>query len=66
VRATGTGVSYNFGRFASAAGVLGAGALMHTFGGDYAKVGAVTSLVYALGMVVIWFAPDTTGTRLKD
>ena len=65
VRATGTGVSYNFGRFASAAGVLGAGALMQTFGGDYAKVGAVTSLIYALGMVVIWFAPETTG-KLRE
>lgn len=65
VRATGTGVSYNFGRFASAAGVLGAGALMHTFGGDYAKVGAVTSLIYALGMIVIWFAPETTGKLVE-
>ncbi len=66
VRATGAGVSYNFGRFASAAGVLGAGALMTLFGGDYAKVGAITSLVYALGMIVICFAPDTTGKPLED
>ena len=66
VRASGTGVSYNFGRFASAAGVLGAGALMQVFGGDYAKVGVITSLIYALGMVVIWFAPDTTGKSLRD
>jgi predicted MFS family arabinose efflux permease len=66
MRATGTGVSYNFGRFASAAGVLGAGALMQLFGGDYAKVGALCSLVYALGMIVIWWAPDTTGKDLSD
>jgi predicted MFS family arabinose efflux permease len=66
VRATGTGVSYNFGRFASAAGVLGAAKLMNTFGGDYAKVGAICSLVYALGMIVIWWAPDTTGRKLSD
>lgn len=66
VRATGTGVSYNFGRFASAAGVLGAGALMQLFGGDYGKVGAICSLVYALGMIVIWWAPDTTGKSLSD
>ena len=66
VRASGTGVSFNFGRFISAAGVLGAGALMQIFGGDYAKVGLITSLVYALGMVVIYFAPDTTGKSLKE
>ncbi|MEQ1860026.1 MAG: MFS transporter [Chthoniobacteraceae bacterium] len=66
VRATGAGVSYNFGRFASAAGVLGAGALMQFFDGDYAKVGTITSLVYALGMIVIFFAPDTTGKPLDD
>jgi SHS family sialic acid transporter-like MFS transporter len=66
VRATGTGVSYNFGRFATAAGVFMAGALMSAFGGDYARVGAITSLVYGLGMIAIWFAPDTTGKGLKD
>ena len=66
VRASGTGVSYNFGRFASAAGVLGAGALMRVFDGDYARVGVITSLIYALGLVIIWFAPDTTGKSLRD
>jgi MFS transporter, SHS family, sialic acid transporter len=59
VRATGTGIAYNSGRFASAAGVLGAGALMAWSGGDYARVGVISGLVYALGMVVIWWAPDT-------
>jgi MFS family permease len=66
VRATGTGLAYNTGRFASAAGVLGAGGLMVWSGGDYAKVGVITGLVYALGMVVIWWAPDTTGKSLDD
>ncbi len=60
VRATGSGVSFNFGRIATAAGVLGTGALMQWFHGDYAKVGQITCLVYALGMIVIWFAPDTS------
>jgi MFS family permease len=66
VRATGTGVTYNFGKLASAAGVLMAGALIHHFQGDYARVGAITSLVYGLGMVVICFAPDTTSKGLRD
>jgi MFS transporter, SHS family, sialic acid transporter len=63
-RATGTGVSFNFGRILTAAGVLGTGALTSAFGGDYAAAGRVTSLVYALGMIVILFAPDTTGRKL--
>jgi MFS family permease len=64
VRATGSGVTYNSGRFASAVGVLGAGGLMTLFQGDYARVGEVTACVYALGMVVILFAPDTSKSAL--
>jgi MFS family permease len=66
VRATGTGVTFNWGRILTAVGVLLGGQLMLTFDGDYARVGQITSLVYALGMVVICFAPDTTGKRLED
>jgi len=44
----------------------GFGALMNAFGGHYAQVGAITSLVYGLGLIAIWFAPDTTGKGLKD
>jgi MFS transporter, SHS family, sialic acid transporter len=65
VRATGTGVAFNWGRVLTAVGVLLGGQLMLTFGGDYARVGQVTCLVYALGMVVICFAPDTTGKGLE-
>jgi hypothetical protein len=53
VRATGTGVAYNTGRFATAIGVFFSGTLFTAFGGDYARVGAVSGLIYALGMVVI-------------
>lgn len=60
VRATGTGIAFNFGRFGSAAGVLGAGAMAAYFGGDYAKVGATTAWIYALGMIIILFAPDVS------
>jgi MFS family permease len=66
VRATGTGIAYNSGRFASAAGVLGAGALMAWSGGDYARVGVISGLVYALGMIVIWWAPDTSKRGLVE
>lgn len=66
VRATGTGIAYNSGRFASAAGVLGAGVLMAWSGGDYAKVGVISGLVYGLGMIVIWWAPDTGKRGLQE
>jgi hypothetical protein len=64
VRSTGSGVSFNFGRILTAVGTLGTGLLMHTFGGDYARVGQVTCLVYVFGMIVILFAPDTSKTQL--
>jgi MFS family permease len=63
-RATGSGISFNFGRIFTACGVLGAGFLVGHYGGDYAKVGQITSLVYAAGMVIILFAPDTARKRL--
>lgn len=66
VRATGTGVAFNFGRILTTLGVLGAGQLMIVFDGDYARVGKVTSLVFALGMIVIAFAPQTSGEQLQD
>jgi hypothetical protein len=46
--------------------VLGAGALFATFHGSYPLVGATCGLIYALGMVVIWWVPNTTGRQLDD
>jgi MFS transporter, SHS family, sialic acid transporter len=58
VRATGSGLAYNSGRFATAVGVLLAGFLFSALGGDYSRVGALCAVVYVIGLVVIWFAPD--------
>lgn len=74
VRSTGAGVTFNFGRVLSAVGIFGAGLLVKHFldgtGGKgaavTAQVGAVTSLIYMLGMIVIWFAPDTSGKRMDE
>lgn len=66
VRATGTGVTFNWGRIVTAVGVLWGGQLMLTFGGDYAQVGQITCLVYVVGMFVICFAPDTSRKRLDE
>jgi hypothetical protein len=66
VRSTGAGVSFNFGRIITAFGVLGGAMLVNSFGGDYARIGQITSLIYALGVVVILFAPDTSKTGLAE
>ena len=66
VRATGSGIAYNVGRFATAGGVFAAGTLAMWFGGDFAKVGAVMSVIYSFGMVAIWWAPETSNQDLPD
>lgn len=65
VRATGSGLAYNSGRFATAFGVLAAGYLFTALGADYPKVGTICACIYALGVVVIWWAPDTV-KELQD
>lgn len=59
IRATGSGLAYNSGRFATAAGVLLAGLLFATLGGDYSRVGSLCSMIYAVGMLVVWLLPQT-------
>ena len=66
VRAAGSGIAYNVGRFATAVGVFGAGLLFTAVGGSYALVGSLCGLIYALGLVVIWWAPDTASRKLHD
>jgi len=62
VRATGQGFAFNFGRILAAVGTLQTGALMkQVFDGSYPKACSVMSLVYLLGMIAIWFAPETRG-----
>jgi hypothetical protein len=58
VRATGIGVSYNFGRILSAIAVLSSVAMSAWFRGDISKMGAATSLVYAAGLALAWFIPS--------
>lgn len=65
VRAAGSGIAYNVGRFVTAAGVLVAGGLFVALGGSYPRIGAVCGMVYLLGVVAIRWAPDTTGRGLS-
>ena len=64
VRATGSGLAYNAGRFVTAAGVLAAGTLFTVLGGDYVRVGSLCSLVYTVGMIAIWL--EATPARQKE
>jgi MFS family permease len=66
MRATGQGFSFNFGRILAAVGVLQAGNLMQLFGGDYPRAGWIMSLVYLVGVLVIWLAPETRGKPLPE
>lgn len=66
VRATGAGLAMNSGRFATAGGVFISGAAFAWMGGSYPAVGAVGAFIYALGMVAIWSAPDTSRKNLED
>jgi SHS family sialic acid transporter-like MFS transporter len=66
VRATGTGVTFNWGRILTAGGVLLSGQLMVTWDWNYPRIGQWTCLIYALGMIIICFAPDTSDRQLQD
>ena len=66
MRATGQGFAYNFGRVLAAVGTLAGGQLLDHFHEDYGQTGAVTCLVYLIGLVLIWFCPETKGQPLPE
>jgi MFS family permease len=62
VRATAQGIAYNFGRILAGAGAIWGG----TIGGNYARMGQIVSLVYIIGIVIIWLSPETKGKPLPE
>jgi MFS family permease len=66
VRATGQGFCFNFGRILAAVGAVQMGHLLQLYHGSYAKAGATITLVYALGLVLIWLCPETKGKTLPE
>ncbi len=72
VRATGQGFCFNVGRIIAAVGGLQVANLVtafkpHTSAGYEASAYAFTVIfsVYFLGMILIWFAPETKGHKLQ-
>ncbi len=72
IRATGQGLAFNFGRILAAAGAWQMPALMGFFKekfpgvNTYAAAGETIAFVYVLGMILIWFAPETKGRALPE
>ncbi|MBA3699076.1 MAG: MFS transporter [Planctomycetes bacterium] len=65
LRATAQGFAFNAGRIITAAVILSFGMKPDWFGG-LAQTCAIISLVYVVGMVVIWFCPETKGKPLPE
>ena len=56
----------DFGRVLAAAGALQSGQLLNLFHEDYSRMCSIISLVYLVGLVLIWFCPETKGQALPD
>jgi SHS family sialic acid transporter-like MFS transporter len=65
IRATGQGFGFNFGRVIAAIGVLQLGNLKRLFE-DTGQVFASLAGIYLVGLVLIWFAPETKGQPLPE
>jgi MFS transporter, SHS family, sialic acid transporter len=65
IRATGQGFGFNFGRILAAIGVLQLQTMQASFGG-LPQACAALSFIYVVGIVVIWFVPETKGQPLPE
>jgi MFS family permease len=65
LRATGQGFCWNMGRAITAVGPLVSGVLVEVVG-SVPKAAIVMSASYLIGLVAIWFGPETRGLPLPD
>jgi len=66
IRASGQGFSYNIGRVIAAFGTLYMGELVAQCGNHYGRAAGAVTLAYVIGMVAVWFAPETRGKPLPE
>lgn len=68
VRATGQGFAFNFGRILAAVAALQTGTLIGLFkdAGGLPTACSIMSLVYVVGAVIVWLAPETRGQALPE
>ncbi len=67
IRATGEGITFNFGRIIAALMiVMGTGQLVVAFGGSFPKASAAMASIYLVGLILIGFAPETRRMKLPD
>jgi len=65
LRATGVGFCFNVSRILASVGPFIAGSLVLFFGG-IPKAGAFMASSYLIGLVAVWFAPETRGKPLPE
>jgi MFS family permease len=65
IRATGQGFCYNMSRMLTAPGPLIVGTLVGTFG-SIPHASSAVALILLVGMVAIWFGPETARRPLRD
>ncbi len=65
IRATGQGFCWNMARAFAATGPILSGTLLGAFG-SAPTAGLLVTGVYVIGLVVIWFGPETRGVPLQD
>ena len=63
--ASGQGFCWNFARSVTAVGPLVGGLLVGTFG-SFPAAAASTAAFYVIGLVAIWFGPETRNVPLAD
>ena len=66
VRATGQGFAFNFGRIVAAVGVMQTANLMIIFDNSFPKAASVMTLIYLIGMGIVWIGPETKGKPLPE
>lgn len=65
IRATGQGFCWNAARIVTAIGPVVAGAIVNVFG-SAPNAGAMVTAIYVVGLIAIWFGPETHGVPLQD